>query len=283
MAQNHNYKSKTGKSFSHKSWLDDHHSIKSKLRWELLKKLPIEPGGRILDVGCGTGNWTFLLADITGHKGSVIGIDIDQESISAANEKLEKYHTNESVSFFCRHPIEFITDKKFDSIVIFNTLSYINEPEIIIEYLKQFLAEGGRIYIKDSDASSDYFWPIDMQLYCTLIKNVNGEVMENDGHMYDPFFARKIPKLLHKTGFNNFTFVTQSFSFSYPFSAKEESYIRANAKIISDIARQVGHIEESIKWEQRFTKNTEDSIFTNPEFIYATTEFVFYARAPVSS
>jgi ubiquinone/menaquinone biosynthesis C-methylase UbiE len=41
----------------------------------LLRSIGIEPGIRVLDVGCGAGDVSMLTAELVGSTGSVVGID----------------------------------------------------------------------------------------------------------------------------------------------------------------------------------------------------------------
>ena len=44
----------------------------------------IRPGMRVLDLGCGTGNATFVAADLVGPGGSVVGLDHSPEALARA-------------------------------------------------------------------------------------------------------------------------------------------------------------------------------------------------------
>src|SRR6476660_521715 len=44
----------------------------------------IQPGDRVLDVGCGTGYFVRMLAEVVGPKGSVVGVDAAPEMVSYA-------------------------------------------------------------------------------------------------------------------------------------------------------------------------------------------------------
>jgi ubiquinone/menaquinone biosynthesis C-methylase UbiE len=50
-------------------------------------------GGRVLDVGCGTGSTTFTVARLLGAKGHCIGIDISEPMIAAARARVEREGT----------------------------------------------------------------------------------------------------------------------------------------------------------------------------------------------
>jgi ubiquinone/menaquinone biosynthesis C-methylase UbiE len=50
----------------------------------LFRQAGIAEGMRVVDVGCGVGDTTALLARIVGPAGSVIGVDQDAASLEAA-------------------------------------------------------------------------------------------------------------------------------------------------------------------------------------------------------
>jgi ubiquinone/menaquinone biosynthesis C-methylase UbiE len=47
----------------------------------------IKRGMRVLDVGCGVGDVSFLLAGMVGSEGSIVGIDLDAEAIRVAEQR----------------------------------------------------------------------------------------------------------------------------------------------------------------------------------------------------
>ncbi|MCH0566874.1 MULTISPECIES: methyltransferase domain-containing protein [unclassified Streptomyces] len=53
------------------------------LALRLIEHLGVQPGARVLDVGCGRGAVTFPLAEAVGASGSVVGIDLSQGMIDA--------------------------------------------------------------------------------------------------------------------------------------------------------------------------------------------------------
>lgn len=47
----------------------------------LLARAGIEPGMRVLDVGCGPGDVSFLLSELVGAGGSVVGVERDEQAL----------------------------------------------------------------------------------------------------------------------------------------------------------------------------------------------------------
>lgn len=44
-------------------------------RLDIISRWNIEPGSRVLEIGCGQGDSTVILADLVGENGHVTGID----------------------------------------------------------------------------------------------------------------------------------------------------------------------------------------------------------------
>src|SRR5215831_2223712 len=55
----------------------------------MLEQLRLEPGQHVLEIGAGTGYNAALIAHIVGEYGSVITIDIDEDTVANARAHLE--------------------------------------------------------------------------------------------------------------------------------------------------------------------------------------------------
>jgi SAM-dependent methyltransferase len=56
----------------------------------LLEGVPAGSGGRVLDVGCGTGSTTLAFARVLGAKGTAVGVDVSEPMIAAARARAER-------------------------------------------------------------------------------------------------------------------------------------------------------------------------------------------------
>src|SRR5438445_5594975 len=76
----------------------------------------IEPGMRVLDLGCGVGDVAMLAADLVGPTGSVVGIDRDAASVAWASKRvLEAGYKN--IRFQTTEFHEFVDSQKCDAFV----------------------------------------------------------------------------------------------------------------------------------------------------------------------
>jgi ubiquinone/menaquinone biosynthesis C-methylase UbiE len=61
--------------------------------------LGIKPGQRIVDVGCGTGDFTLYLARLSGGRSKILGIDKSENSIETAVAETRKAGLSKTVSY----------------------------------------------------------------------------------------------------------------------------------------------------------------------------------------
>ena len=57
---------------------------------DMLRLLDVQPGQRVLDVGCGSGWTTALLAHLVGPSGSVLGVELEPELVTFGAANLER-------------------------------------------------------------------------------------------------------------------------------------------------------------------------------------------------
>lgn len=55
----------------------------------LLSLAAIQPGERVLDIGCGTGQTSLLAADAVGEGGDVLGVDVSRQLLALARRRAE--------------------------------------------------------------------------------------------------------------------------------------------------------------------------------------------------
>lgn len=263
--------------YCERDWLDNHHAIKSRMRSDLISKLPLRPGDRVLDLGCGTGNWAILAAERVGLHGSVLGIDREPENLEHADARRSSHPLKRAIRFQKGDITQFemgIGD--YDAIFLFNILSCVPSAQSIIERLCSLMKPGCQLLIKDSDLQSDFFWPVPYDLYTTVVGAIMTGSDRRLSGRYNPFFAREIPRILAAIPQLKVVTLAQSFSLVGEMSAEEREYVRANASMLASIADQNGASKAASDWLDLFAEG-DRCVMDDPAFIYATTEFVFQA------
>ncbi len=115
-------------------------------------------GLRVLDLGCGSGRDCFLLSQLVGEEGSVVGVDMTPEQLNVARQNIE-YHTR--VNEYKQPNVEFLEgdiqnldrvglrDSDFDLIVSNCVLNLVPNKRAVLEGAFRLLKEGGEFYFSD--------------------------------------------------------------------------------------------------------------------------------------
>ena len=80
----------------------------------------IKPGFRVLELGCGTGNSSSMLAELVGPSGAVVAIDRDGESIRYARQRHRRNHLGFELGWL--DTLEGELDGAFDAVIAVNPL-----------------------------------------------------------------------------------------------------------------------------------------------------------------
>ncbi|MFA7421186.1 MAG: class I SAM-dependent methyltransferase [Melioribacteraceae bacterium] len=109
-------------------------------------KVLIEPNSKIIDVGCGTGRFSFSVADKCK---SILGIDLSKRNVERANLLLSK-QPNDKISFQHNNVNSILADKKehFDYAVITYVIHEVDDSDRI-NLLKDMAQIADKIIVGD--------------------------------------------------------------------------------------------------------------------------------------
>ena len=112
---------------------------------QALERMNVQSGERILDLGCGAGLGSRLLAEAVGGKGRVVAMDISSRMVlraKAANA------TSQHVAFACGSSEHLpFPDNFFDQALSVEAFYYFEDQEKALAELQRVLAPAGRLFI----------------------------------------------------------------------------------------------------------------------------------------
>ncbi|HEV7580954.1 MAG TPA: class I SAM-dependent methyltransferase [Mycobacterium sp.] len=110
----------------------------------------LRPGMRVLDVGCGPGDVSFIAARLVGRSGTVLGVDAAPEMIALARARADEQGL--STVHFTRAAIDAVAvDEPFDAIVGRLILMHLPDPVATLRQLSTLVRPGGVIAFSEND------------------------------------------------------------------------------------------------------------------------------------
>jgi SAM-dependent methyltransferase len=121
----------------------------------------LEPGMRVLDVGCGPGSITVGFARAVAPGGEVVGIDVEPSQVAAA-QTLATEQRIANVRFeVARADALPFADDAFYAVFEHTLLEHVADPPAVLQEMRRVLKPGGVIGLRDGDAGGRLFFPPD--------------------------------------------------------------------------------------------------------------------------
>jgi SAM-dependent methyltransferase len=116
----------------------------------VFRKAGLIEGMRVLDMGCGAGDVSFLAAELVGPTGMVVGVDQNPEVLELARRRADESGFAQ-VTFEEGEISEFTTTAQFDAVVGRFVLMYQADPVATLTHVFSLLARGGLVVVQEPD------------------------------------------------------------------------------------------------------------------------------------
>ncbi|HWQ12142.1 MAG TPA: class I SAM-dependent methyltransferase [Roseiflexaceae bacterium] len=116
------------------------------------------PGGVWADLGAGTGNFTWALAELIGPGGTIYALDRDARAVAAQRARIESAPPRASVvpvQADVTRPLEL---PPLDGLLLANLLHFIRDQEGLLARLAGHLRPGGRLLLVEYDQALPAPW-----------------------------------------------------------------------------------------------------------------------------
>jgi ubiquinone/menaquinone biosynthesis C-methylase UbiE len=157
-----------------------------------LAGLEFPPGARVLEVGCGTGAVTRVLAQWPGVA-EVVGVDPSPIFVAKARELGAALH-NLSFEEADGRALRF-ADRDFDVVVFHTTLTHVPQPERARAEAFRVLRPGGTLAICDGDYATITVAIGEFDPLQTCVEATKA------AFIHDPWLVRRLPVLLRSARF----------------------------------------------------------------------------------
>ena len=170
------------------------------LNAQSLARLRVEPGARVLDIGCGLGQLTRAMARAAGESGRVVGIERSREQIDEGRRQANA--AGEGKLLDVREgdagdpPLRDDEWGTFDIVHARFVLEHVADPLRVVRAMVRAAKPGGRIVLEDDDHEVMRFHPAIPEFEAAWHAYMRTYVAVGN----DPMIGRKLPALLVEAG-----------------------------------------------------------------------------------
>jgi ubiquinone/menaquinone biosynthesis C-methylase UbiE len=148
-----------------------------------------------IDIGCGSGSVTRLMANIVGKTGRVVGVDIDNRYLQYCNHSITSREKNIKFVYddICKSRLNS-KEERFDIVYSRFMFHHLTDRIEAVRSMKRLAKNGGTIMIQDLDhAPGSWICYPENKVVNTLRKVYVALIKKGGG---DPLIGRKLYKLL---------------------------------------------------------------------------------------
>jgi 2-polyprenyl-3-methyl-5-hydroxy-6-metoxy-1,4-benzoquinol methylase len=115
-------------------------------------------GMRVIEIGCGGGEITQVLAELVGSSGTVVAIDRNQEALAIARDRMKEQGIKhvQLVSADAAgdlSSLESLPYESFDVLAGRRVLMYLRDPAEVLRRLARWLRSGGLAVFEETDST----------------------------------------------------------------------------------------------------------------------------------
>jgi SAM-dependent methyltransferase len=184
--------------------------------------LRLEPGMRVLDAGCGTGEALSWLAEEVGPHGQVIGIDLSTAHVAAARAIAPPNALVVQADVLSAP----LLPSSLDLIWSVNTFNHLHDPAAALKHVIALLRPGGRIALGQSSLLPDMYFAWDSRLE-RLVNEAVRHYYRDRYHLdeRDLTAIRSLVGPLRAAGLRDVTVQTLMIERTAPVGAETERYL----------------------------------------------------------
>lgn len=119
---------------------------------------PVLEGARVLDLGCGSGQDIYVLSQLVGPEGSVVGVDMTEEQLAVARAYQDYHaeafgHPGSNVEFIHGYLEQLdelgLAPESFDVIISNCVINLVQDKAAVLAAAYRLLKPGGEFYFSD--------------------------------------------------------------------------------------------------------------------------------------
>jgi ubiquinone/menaquinone biosynthesis C-methylase UbiE len=165
--------------------------------------LPLPAKAMVLDVPCGDGFYTKLLAERVGEEGKVVGSDALMEYLRRGYRAAARADVAEQTEFVKADAYHLpFDDQSFDVVWCAQSFISLDHPVAALQEFGRLIKRGGSLVVLESDDFHHVVlpWPVDLEI--RLQEAYQAACREHYGNRNKPYVSRRMRQWLRAAGFD---------------------------------------------------------------------------------
>jgi ubiquinone/menaquinone biosynthesis C-methylase UbiE len=244
--------------------------------------LPISPSMKVLDVGCGDGFYTGLLAERLVRPGRVIGLDVDPNFLAVAREQMAAKDVRCQVEFI-EAKLNSLPAECLDCDLVWcaQSLYSLPEPVSALRQMAAAVRPGGVVAVLENDTLHQLLlpWPIHLEI---AVRAAELKAFSEESRKPSKFYVgRRLPAVFAQAGLEPLGFQTQCIDRQAPLSRHLEGFLESYLQRMHE--RVHPHIEPKFADELRELSDPASHKFLPRQewFTVSCVNVLVWGRRPV--
>jgi SAM-dependent methyltransferase len=194
--------------------------------------LNIKPGQKIVEIGCGPGDFTRHLARLSNQKATIVGIDSNEKSIKAAVIDTKKAGLSQAVSYRLGDVYKIPLEDGYGDLTCCRTLlMHLTEPLKAVKEMARITKSGGSVVALEGGKMGAFYDPNDEEFselaeraydaWIIGIKKLEGKEFK---------IGEKLPGIFYKAGLTGIKAEVQADAWLYSDPRRRLSDVKAELR-----------------------------------------------------
>jgi ubiquinone/menaquinone biosynthesis C-methylase UbiE len=233
----------------------------------MVDDLPVRPGDNVLDMPCGDGAYTVLLAEKVGSGGSVVGTDLSATYLALARAYADQSavagHTRFQTGDIASLPFD---DNTFDLIWCAQSMYSLPDPLGALRELRRVVRPGGTVAVFENDTLHQILlpWPAELEL---AVRQAQLRSLTARAPAAAKFFiGRDLRRMLAAAGLKNSIVKPYTSIRHAPLSADERTYLAWYFADLGSHARTYIQPDAGAWFERLLDPTSTEYLLDQPDF-----------------
>ncbi len=257
-----------------------HRAFARELR-AMVDSVPIDPGQSVLDMACGDGVYSPMLADRVGASGRVVAVDVMPEYLELARKEAEGSPLAKVIEFTAA-PIESMpfADHTFDVSWCAQSFYSLDDPVDSLRHLMRVTKPGGVVAVLEADTLHHVIlpWPIEVEL---AVKTAELKALVEESDKPRKFYVgRQLLGIFRKAGLVEVVTKTWATDRVAPLGEDERTYLAEHLKGLAERVSEKLEGKAREKFDRLLDPSSADYLLRDPDLTLTCIDHVIWGRKP---